>query len=135
MIVTANKFYNERFEDWKIKYLIPMMIRHGITTIVPKLVDGTKPILAYVNQGRWIAKCECGGAEIIWSEGLFMCQSCWNSAYKHNFRPVVFPEQRAEIEYILDMRPLMNRHWLLGETIAQLKAENEEHKSELLEVK
>jgi hypothetical protein len=134
MIVTANKFYNERFEDWKIKYLVPMMLRHGLTGIVPRLNSSAKPVYAFVEHGRWLAKCECGGAEAVWDEGLFMCQSCWNSAYKHNFRPVVFPEQRQEIEAILELRPLLNRNWLLGETVAQLRKENKEHENELLEI-
>lgn len=131
MIVTANKFYNERFETWKVQYLIPMMIRYGIT-VVPK-IDESRPVQAYINHGRWIAMCECGGAEIVWAEGLFMCQSCWNSAHKHNFRTVEFPVKRAEIEAILERRPLLNRNWLLGEAISQLEKENKEHENELLE--
>lgn len=132
MIVTANKFYNEEFKTWVQRYLVPMMIRHGITGLVPQLVDDAKPVYAFVDQGRWIAKCECGGAEIVWNEGLFMCQSCWNSAHKHNFRSVVWPKQRTSIEALLDLRPLLNRNWLLDETVEQLQRENQEHKKELL---
>lgn len=132
MIITANKWFNETWEKYKIGILIPSMIKHGILT-EPKISEG-KPINVFVNHGRWCAKCECGGSEYVWEEGLFMCQSCWNSAHKHNFRQSVFPENRRAVEQLLNVRPLVNRNWNIGETIDNLKAENAEHKAELLEV-
>lgn len=130
MIVTANKWLNEEWDKYRIGALIPMMIKHGVKT-EPGISD-SKPVMAFVNHGRWLIKCECGGAEYAWEEGLFMCQSCWNSAYKHNFRKAVFPKERKQIEELLEARPLLNRNFLLTDTVTILKAENAEHEKELL---
>lgn len=94
--------------------------------------EDTPPLEAYVNHGRWIVKCECGGAEKAWEERLFMCQSCWNGGSKHKYRRTVFPKRRAEIEALLIKRPLQNRNWTPGETLVLLRRENREHKGELL---
>jgi hypothetical protein len=131
MIITANKYFNEEFENYKIGALIPLMIKQGIM-VKPGIDDSELP--AFVNQGRWLVKCECGGAEFAWEEGLFMCQSCWNSAHKHNFRKSVFPKRRKQIEEMLEVRPLMNRNFLVTDTVEILQAENSEHKSDLLGV-
>lgn len=120
------------FEQHRVNKIIPAMIRHDIKQI-PGMDEG-KPLMAFVNHGRWLVKCECGGAEYAWEEGLFMCFSCFNSAHKHNFRRAVFPEGRAIIERLLEVRPLLNRNFLLTDTVKVLEAENEEHKAELLEV-
>lgn len=90
------------------------------------------PLEAYVNHGRWIVKCKCGGAEKAWEEGLFMCLSCLNSSHKHQYRKAIFPRTRAKIEALLIQRPLINRNWIPGETLTQLKKENKEHEGELL---
>lgn len=96
------------------------------------LFEDEPPLQAYVNHGRWVVKCECRGAEKAWEEGLFMCLSCLNSGHKHKYRKVIFPKERAAIEAILIKRPLINRNWLPGETLAQLGKENKDHKGELL---
>lgn len=137
-MITANQFNNCSLAEYE-RRLDCGFGRKGIIAQfrelhlpLPIKVSDSEPLKAYVNHGRWIVKCECGGAEKAWEEGLFMCLSCWNSGHKHQYRRVVFPKERARIEELLIKRPLINRNWSPGETLAQLKKENKEHKGELL---
>lgn len=51
-----------------------------------------RPIAAYANAGRWLAKCECGGAEYVdFDELAFMCCGCWNAVDGHEWRPITLP--------------------------------------------
>ena len=113
-----------------------MVIKAGmVRNHVPESAySNSSPLQAYVNHGRWIVKCECGGAEKAWEEGIFMCQSCFNAGHKHQYRQSIFPKERLEIEKLLEMRPLSNRNWYSNETLIQIEAENKEHKADLLEV-
>lgn len=88
-----------------------------------------RPVSAYVNAGRWLAKCECGGCEYVDLEQLvFMCCNCWNAEVGHRWRPIVIPKQRVAIERLLLKRPDgATRNWRPGETIADLARENREH--------
>lgn len=141
-MITANIFWNRvrypgdipkgSWEIYRQMVIIPEMRAHHLPITEELFV--CKPLIAYVNHGRWIIKCECGGAEKAWEENLFMCQSCWNSGHQHKLRLAVFPKNRVAIEQLLLVRPLVNRNWLPGETLGQLKAENIAHKNELLEV-
>ncbi len=85
-------------------------------------------VLAYVNHGRWLGKCECGGAEYVEpDQPIFMCCSCWNAGDAHLWRPVVFPEEQRTIEALLLVRPAEARNWVPGEGLGDLAAENEAH--------
>ena len=81
-------------------------------------------VLARVNYGRWIADCpDCAGAELVEPGKLFSCRSCGAEP-----RRVVFPDERGEIEELLLARPMAeNRNWEPGETLADLRRENEEY--------
>ena len=131
MIVTANQWFKAGFLTHFDLVVRTKMERHGIS-LRGEVEEGT--LVAYVNRGRWIVKCECGGAEKVWEEGLFMCQSCFNSSYGHKFRHTEFPRNRKAIETLLERRPLENRNTTPEETVADLSRENREHESELLEV-
>lgn len=86
------------------------------------------PIQAIVQRGRWTARCECGGGEFVDLTTLVtMCCSCWNLTYEHQFRRVVMPENRVEIEQALARRPEENRGWIPGETLEDLRKEDEAH--------
>ena len=128
MIETANTYFNLGWKEYRTNIIAPLLAKYGI--ISPKIAEGE--LKAEINQGRWIVKCECGGAEKAWEEGFFMCQSCLNGNHKHQYRKAVFPKQRRLIESLLLKRPLQNRNWSPNETLAQLKRENEEHREELL---
>lgn len=87
-------------------------------------------VLARVNDGRWIADCPdefCGGAEYVsFDSPFFFCCECRNAAVGHLPLPVTVPgvKLRGEIEAALLPRPVRNRQWLPGETVAKLRAEN-----------
>lgn len=89
------------------------------------------PVKAVVDASRWIAHCECGGAEHIDPQTrLFMCGACFNAAQKHRWRMVVVPNERTvqAIEKILMFRPNpLTRNWNPGESVAELAAENVAH--------
>lgn len=60
-----------------------------------------KPVIARIDHGRWLADCECNGAEYVDpNEPIFFCLSCGNTEYQGRMRPVIFPapETRAKIE-------------------------------------
>lgn len=105
-----------------------------------------KAVKAEINAGRWIANCECGGAEAVDpEEPIFYCFACGNAANQGKPRPVVFPENTDEIEVLLLQRPvtftngtneiarMVNaipvgypRSWRPDETIEDLKQQNRE---------
>ena len=108
-----------------------------------------KPVFAFVSFGFWVASCECNGAEYVADGQPFYCMSCGNYEYGGIPRPVIFPENRAEIEAELLRRPItmstgrnaweraqraraatqtpagwLSRTWLAGETVKDLKTQN-----------
>lgn len=106
------------------------------------------PVNARVDFGRWLADCECGGAEYVDpEEPVFFCNSCGNSQFEGELRPVIFPSEktRQEIEKLLMARPVddsrgidpieramfarpiiagLARNWSPDETIKDLKSTN-----------
>jgi hypothetical protein len=67
------------------------------------------PVAGFIENGQWIARCECGGCEFVDpDDGVFYCFSCCNRAHQHMLRHVVFPdfETRMEIERLLLLRPV-----------------------------
>lgn len=68
--------------------------------MVPDMVGGA-PVIARIDHGRWIADCECKGAEYVDpDEPVFLCLSCLNQGNGGHMRPVKFPspKDRAKIE-------------------------------------
>lgn len=97
----------------------------------PDRLVGT-PVIAYVNAGRWIAKCECGGAEYVdFGSPRFMCCGCWNRADGRAWRPVAtpLPATRRAVEAALLTRREENRHYRpdRGEDVWTLRRENAAH--------
>lgn len=139
-MITANQHFNRlrlpgadhggRWEVHLKQDILPLLATHGIPDQGYDLTG--KPLLAYVNHGRWLVKCECGGCEYYWQEGWFFCMSCLNSAHGHKYRHAARPRNAEAIERLLNLRPVLNRNWLPDETISQLKAENSAHSAELL---
>jgi hypothetical protein len=65
-----------------------------------------RPVLAFVNDNRWMARCECGGIEVVDplpGEDWFYCLKCFNYVEEGRPRPVFFPKDsaREEIETAL----------------------------------
>jgi len=70
------------------------------------------PVYAQVNYGRWVALCECGGAEYVSvHDPLFFCNACGNASVGGRLRPVVFPENIDEITSKLLEKPVADRNW------------------------
>jgi len=90
---------------------------------------GGPSLAAFVSGGVWIVKCECGGAEFCdFEDPIFMCSSCWNESTGRQWRTVALPSPklREAIEGVLLERPVeKTRSWFLGETVADLVAQNE----------
>lgn len=74
--------------------------RKGITVQVKGLDNPRgRAVLAEINQGAWIAQCECGGAEFVDpDDAIFFCWSCANRENGFFVRPVTFPANVKEIE-------------------------------------
>jgi hypothetical protein len=96
--------------------------------------NGTAPaseaVEVYANHGRWIAECpDCCGAQLASRTDLrFMCNNCANAAVGCLWRAVVWPKSAAQIEALLDARPLAHsRNWAPGDTLRKLKADNVAH--------
>lgn len=91
----------------------------------------SRDMVARVNAGRWIADCECGGAEYVDPEmRIAMCCSCWNRADGHRWRGVRLPAEpgRSALEAVLLARPdLATRNWRPGERVRDLERENRGH--------
>jgi uncharacterized protein (DUF1499 family) len=78
------------------------------------------PVHAYVNGGRWLARCpDCPRG----------CDASQNASAGHRFRPVIWPGE-AFVEQLLALlapRPEAATNWLPGETLDFVRAENMEH--------
>lgn len=78
---------------------------------------------AYINDGRWVASCSRCNSGIACSPGRNenMCLEC-GSMYE-----IIFPSNWRAVENVLLERKMQNRNWHFGETVAELKAENDKH--------
>ena len=58
--------------------------------------EGTEnPVTAFVEAGRWLAVCDCGGWEYVTvNDPIFFCHECGNKSTDGKSRPVIFPSQR-----------------------------------------
>lgn len=83
-------------------------------------------VKARLNHGRWLADCSvCKGAELVTPGQLFRCLSRPCTAVAE----VEWPANLEKIEHIVAARPKPeNRNWEPGESLAQLRAENQAHK-------
>lgn len=102
-------------------------IRHSRTIAVPP-DDGQvarAKLNAFVNDGRWVVVCRCGGAQIVSpDDARFWCWECRPDEWS----PVIWPDEktRADAEAVLVERPeARNRNWRpWEETVKGLAAEN-----------
>lgn len=95
--------------------------------LTAKTAPAAESIAAYANHGRWVVACpDCDGAQIACPDDRrFMCNECGNVSIGGLWRPVVWPKDRAKIDALLNLRPRNNQHWVPGETLADLREENE----------
>lgn len=107
-IITA-KHYGGSAKKYITNQQVKIMRRKGITITIKGMDSpvGT-PIRARIWQGQWIADCEhCNNAMFVDpDEPIFFCFGCLNRKNGGTCRPVVFPEQREEIERLILARPV-----------------------------
>lgn len=108
-ILWAKDFANTRgykaTRDW---YLA--QTRTGYDTPFVDCDPEGKPVASFVDFGRWIAQCECGGAEAIDPDApFFYCLCCGNPENEGKPRPVILPEDWQAIERELLRRPVRMR--------------------------
>ena len=132
--------------DWNAggdrkKFVVKNAHRRPPTFLSLMLSDEIKgeAINAFVLDGRWVARCECGGQEVVdHRDPLFICLNpiCYNISTGHYPRKVRFPSKkdRKKLAEILLARPNpINRNWdrngIFGkpETLEDLERENENH--------
>lgn len=81
------------------------------------------PMVAYIDHGRWLIQCVCGGGVGVhqdWPEARCGCGAIYTA--------IVFPDNRAAIEAALVVRPIMeSRNWVAPESVDTLLAENVAH--------
>jgi hypothetical protein len=102
---------------------------YGWTRPVPESHAIGVMVAVVVNDGRWIVQCPtCRSAQ--WAaktDRRFMCVECGNADHGHQWVTVEWPDEIEAIESALEARPPGNRHWLPGQTVADLVAENTAH--------
>jgi len=93
---------------------------------IKKLEVSTKKALeARIEYARYLVDCpNCNSAEFAFEDKLFFCSLCKNSDIQGKVRKVKMPKERSQIEDILSVRPIKNRHWYPNETLQDLAKEN-----------
>lgn len=112
-IVTA-KHYSERegaggsVKARILKWREKMHKQKGVVIQIVGLdAPNGEAVKAYIWQGQWIARCECGGNEFVDpSEPIFFCFSCGNRGNNQRVRPVEFPDNVEAIEAAVLARPV-----------------------------
>lgn len=112
-------------QTWRILLARINQDRYGRGLDRLDLVDDDRPLVAYVNHGRWVADCpECGGGIGAWVE--MADAACLDCA--HVYR-ITFPtvKRRKAGEALLDVRrEPKHRNWRPdAEDVARLRTENE----------
>jgi hypothetical protein len=91
-------------------------------------VNAGEPVKAFVEYGRWAAKCPICGQYIDVDPGepVWLCTSCGGMRLEARVSVVIFPEERVAIETELLRRAnIWNRNWAPGERVEDLMAEYE----------
>lgn len=128
-IVTHDTYFTEHTPQDRENTIRALLASKGIRFLGNrKISDSAAPVVPFVNNGRWLARCpDCGASHLAREDELFMCCDCGNHACNQEYRQAPFPKNRVAIERILLARPRSGmRHWTT-ETIKELEAENRVH--------
>jgi len=150
MIVTLEDWYTPRFtrllemsdvhnidvetaEHLSInQHLLPFFFyrSQNQSFVVPEK-DFETVVYARVNHGIWQVACpsaSCSSAQhASFADPWFFCAGCHNSVFGNKSVRVVWPDNRDDIERVLNMRPyLSNQNWDVNESVDDLLRENEE---------
>ena len=97
-------------------------VRKGLAP--PPITESTAPLIAYVNQGRYVADCVCGDGVLLdpdWSLGV--CLGCYTVHLA-----ITWPSDLRQIADALGVRPALRfQNWRPGESVSLLRAENVAH--------
>lgn len=149
IITAAHLSGTNKGRDWLTKLKADIEARRGIK-IVMKNEAADSPVYARIYRGHWIADCDvCGGAMFVDpSDPVFFCLECFNRRENGRVRPVIFPDDRQEIERAILERPVndyagvtdseragrafyaaggqtFTRDWIPGETAEDIRRQNE----------
>lgn len=102
---------------------------------LPPLDNVSGTIMAQVNHGRWVIPCPaCNAAQMCSRQyPYYLCDNCGSPDNNGQWRHVVYPDERDEIEAVLLDRVALHpelaptRNWTPGETVDDLRRENAEH--------
>jgi hypothetical protein len=118
------------------RHLVGLAERHGLEKDIFDSLMNAEPvgpeITATLIDGRWVARCECGGQEVVDPDDpVFVClnPNCLNAMVRHNPRRVKFPNKRkmqSLAEILLARENPIHRNWL-GESLDELEKENQRH--------
>lgn len=127
-ILTGNEQYSAKRRGGYRKY-VAHLLKLRYDGVTPDWDVCNDPVIAWVNQGSWAANCECGGSMIVEPGEPYICPDCVNAAQGGKARPVIWPQEKQDIEDVLVERPyLKQRNCLIGETLEILVDENLAHK-------
>lgn len=154
MIITLDDLVKRDGERSAESWILALCVKAVAQKKISRGWDGTtvsgEPVLAFINSGRWLARCKvCGNLVYVTpSTPLAYCPECGNGGSQAAW-PVEFPVDREEIEQVLLARevvvpagrlvrneieealnarpviPGLARNWRPGITAAELRAENE----------
>lgn len=94
---------------------------------------GVGKSIPYMNHGRWVVECPslvCGGAERVlpW-QALVVCvcrdrDFCQHPSPCGTIIQLDWPADWQQIQTVMADRSIINRNWVPGETVEQLRGEN-----------
>lgn len=95
----------------------------------PRWEVSGEPLRAWVCRSDWRADCDVCGDNLAVEPGEpFFCCNCLNAQNDGLARPVLWPDNRSEIESLLSRRVIpATRNWMITETIDDLRAEQLAH--------
>lgn len=119
---------DDRPAEWYLITFWPEYASRGM----PMGMHASHTTEAYVNHGRWVARCPyCNSAQVITEEDKrFFCPTCGNQANGGVWIRVVWPSANTvqEVEAVLDARQMaLTQNWTPDEKVADLQAENQDH--------
>lgn len=110
-IFTANDIAQERGFPTYLRWTLAIANERKWT-----MTKKTSDVLihARVDFGRWVADCPCGACAYVEpSEPVYFCWGCQNVDVNGDYKTVIFPDNRAEIENELLLREVIENPKLL----------------------
>lgn len=108
-VVTAKSVAKKDGLKTVFEWLAVAALRRGVR-LEKTICDA--PVTARIDHGRWIADCECNGAEYVDpEEPIFFCLSCLNREHGGKLRPVKFPTAEVRKKILAGLNPANYYSW------------------------